>query len=186
MKRIARSNKIYSLLLTFSRRQRLMATAGILCVIVISWYLLLYQPLNSRMNSCQKKITENGAGTSQCADLHAQTAQLEQKLERDERQLQQYMSKRNSHDYLATIAKLGHQSTVCIENCSLETIEEKEGAHVLPIMINGHGTIPQLTDFFTKIAAVYETAAPSQITIDHIKDNVFQLNMRLVLLNLKN
>ncbi len=185
MKYIARSNRIYALLLTLSRRQQLVVTAGIMSIIVISWFLLLYQPLKSRMRSCQKKIADHAASTHQCADLHAHSETLEQKIKSDEEQIKQYGEKNGARDYLSTIAKLGNQSLVCIEHCSLETMEEKEALHLLPITIKGHGTIAQLTEFFSKISASFSTAAPSQITLDHIKDNVYQCNVRLTLLNLE-
>lgn len=185
MKYIDRSNRFYSLLLTLSRRQRFVATTGVMVALVLGWYLLFYQPLESRICSCQKKATEHNANTSSCADLHTQCEQLEQKINSDEQQLGKYSSTSNARDYLSTIAKLGHQATVCIENCSLEQMEEKENMRALPIMIKGHGTIAQLTEFFNKVSETYATAAPAQITIDHIKDNVFQLTMLLTILSLK-
>lgn len=185
MKRIGRNNKIYSALLSYSPSQQILLTAGIIVILVAIWFFFLYQPITSRMQSCQKRLSDDTTEKSQCADLHAQCAQLEQKIKTDEEQLAAYASKSKARDYLSIIAKLGNQATVCIEQCSLEQAEEKENVRILPIAVTGHGTMAQIKEFLSKVSATYSTAAPAQINVEHIKDNVFQFNVRLAVLNLK-
>lgn len=185
MKRIGRNNKIYGALLSYSLRQQIMLTAGIILILLAIWFFFLYQPMKSRIQSCQKRLAENTTVASQCDNLHAQCAQLEQKNNGAEEQLQKYNDKSKARDYLSTIAKLGHQATVCIEQCSLEQTEDKDNMRILPISVTGHGTMAQIKEFLSKVSATYSTAAPAQINAEHIKDNVFQFNIRLAFYNIK-
>lgn len=183
MLRIARSNKAFRLLLMFTPLQRLLLTLCIIVAIAASWYLLLYRPLLIRIESCQKKLTQNQSSETACNELHSKFSELEKTVNALENRIATIKvgDEKIMHS-VEKIINLAHQSTVCIDNCRLEQAEAKPMVTVIPVIMQGHGSLVQLTNFFSSLFKTYSNMAPSQINVDYIKNDIFQFNVQLNLL----